>query len=1836
MYRIPGLHPRYGYPARGIRSTLTAASLIAACATCDASTALAPPALRAVAMAWEGDTVLVAGSSQPAAFVVMVDGVLHPVARLRLASSDTDVVAVGSDGETLTARLLGVATLTATLLDATLPSPPPSLVTTLVVSPAVLRLTAPADTLRSLGDTVRLAIGAIDAVGGEIAGLTAQWSSSDTLIATVSSDGLVTGTSNGSVEIRARVGSLIASATVVTRQRAAALRFAPGSLLLDALGADSVIAATVLDARGSELRDLSPSLVWSSGSPAVATVVEGRVTALTNGATWARVSAGTLRDSMMVDVRQRATRVVVESPSPLTMQSIGETAVMRARAYDRRDNEVLIAAPTWRSLNPLVVHVEAPTGIATGLGAGTATLVAELDGASASATATVADVPARVVLTPDLATLTSVGDTLQLAWVVQNARGVAISGVAVTLRSTDTTIVRALDGPRATGVGTGTARLIAATATGVADTALVTVVNAVAHVAITPDLATLGSVGDTVIPPASVRNERGAELPRSAATWASDDAGVARVSAGGVVIASGPGETVVRATSPYYPDRRDSLTIVVTNAPASVVIERDADLVTAVGASRTYAVEVRNARGGLLGVTPEWRTLDAAVARVSTTGLVTTAGVGTARIVAAAGLAADTLLLTVRDDIAGLDISPGTATMTSVGDVLHPVVTARNSLGQVVSNPPLTWVSTDTTVLRTTSDAGVLAAGVGIARVIVATGGLADTAIVTVINAVAHVAITPDLVSLSSVGDTVVPAASIRNERGAELARSAATWTSDNAAVARVTAAGTITAVGAGETHIRATSPTYPDRRDSVAVLVTNAPAIVVIDRGTDLLTSVGAVRAYTAEVRNAAGSLIGTTPAWRSLEPAVASVNASGSVTSTGVGTARIVASAGTAADTLVLTVRDDVVYVEVAPSSATLTSLGDVLHPVATARNALGTVVANPSLAWMSADTTVAKLLSDGGVLAVGPGSTRIVASAGTVADTMLLSVTNLPVLIDIAGAADTILAVGDSAVLSVMARNARGDSLSTTSLAWSIDDPVVARVSSTGTVTARAVGSTWVRASGGTAKDSIWMVVTNEPAGVVMTLAATGASATVDTMTAAGQALDYDATATNRIGLLIPDAVLTWRSTDPAVASVSPTGVATAMGFGSAWVIAQAGTAADSVRLVVADARRVYVDNAIVVASRFGTLARPYATIQDGVNAASVDDTVIVFRGNSYSESVTLGRRVTLLGDSAAFVAGGRDPLLLPLLRHDLGAAGITMATPGASFNIRYFGIQHSVDGEAIAARDADNLVVSDVYVNPIPGFRTGRGILVEGAAGTVSISRSRVDSVYAFGIRIRDAANAQLQNVTVRGVAARSGYAGAGLEITGGSAVVSSAVIRRTAGPQVHFTRTAGASLLTSTLTGEQQLVRLDSVRGTTTVRGNTFDMRLQAGETSPTRGSGADPSALEIVGSSGVLVDANVFTGIGGQSSLMDGVRLADVRVGTSGAAHGALLTGNRFRGGRTAVRSARSSWELRDSRIDSTSVGVLLAEADTVTLSRDTIAQSRVAAVQSTGAAARLVMTMNEIAGAQRAIVASGAADVVLRNNTIVGSAFTGFAQPALGAVDIGAGAAVVVGNAITGIRGWTALVLRDGAVRADSNFVARNIAGVRLGAASLPTLAGNTIFDNDTLPASARRAAIGVVNEGVPRILGKNWWGAPEGPQSDAPLAPAARGDSVIGGVTADTLMAPIVDHRGTGVPLTLRKVAGDPQSGTIGVPLPVLLTGRVVDAAGRPLAGVPVTFSVDRLLGNFTGGTRSGSLNVVSLVTDASGLAGAEYTPLASGGAAVTATFDKNPGITFTVTVP
>lgn len=224
--------------------------------------------------------------------------------------------------------------------------------------------------------------------------------------------------------------------------------------------------------------------------------------------------------------------------------------------------------------------------------------------------------------------------------------------------------------------------------------------------------------------------------------------------------------------------------------------------------------------------------------------------------------------------------------------------------------------------------------------------------------------------------------------------------------------------------------------------------------------------------------------------------------------------------------------------------------------------------------------------------------------------------------------------------------------------------------------------------------------------------------------------------------------------------------------------------------------------------------------------------------------------------------------------------------------------------------------------------------------------------------------------------------------------------------------------------------------------------------------------------------------------------------------------------------------------------------------------------------------------------------------NSVSGGSFIpapGDTLTALAALQVTAPFITVLQNTITS-HAYNAGIRLEGGLsnaRLDSNFVSRNNRGVVLGLLGSFSAQDNDIFDNT--PA-------GVQNEDAQsRSLPQTWWGDARGPRGLAD--PAATGDSLIGNVSASS--ASTTPHASGSAATQMRIVRGNGQTGVRGTALAQAFTVRVVDANGRPVAGVEVTFRETAGGGSFGGG--GGPFRVT---TNASGLAEATLTLGAAAG--------------------
>jgi len=463
---------------------------------------------------------------------------------------------------------------------------------------------------------------------------------------------------------------------------------------------------------------------------------------------------------------------------------------------------------------------------------------------------------------------------------------------------------------------------------------------------------TLTSVADSYAPGITIEDQFANPLPRAAVIWSSHDPGVADVTSDGVVTAQTTGLAWIRAVSPVNPAIADSIAVTVTNEPASLELDRTLDTLFTLAAQLQYNATVRNARGDVIATLPEWALSDSGVATIDATGLATSVAVGQTLIIAQAGVAplvADTATLVVRDtllpDLVPLSVSG--PTQVNAGDTVTVSIQVQNQ-GNASSGSSsyAVYLSTDATIEST--DLVLTKAGVSVIPVL--DPGQTST-------------VFPD------VGIPAVP---------------------DGAYVFGVILDTANTVAELDETNNALAS--------AETVQIGQIPASVTVTPTGATVTTVGATQAFTAEVRDAGGTLIPSALVeWSSLNPNVSTVDpSSGVATAVASGQVTIAATAGGVTGYALLTVAapgDVPVSYWTSPATPTGNSLLAVWAPApdnAWAVGSGGTAIRYNGSGWAGVLTGINTTLNDvwgsasDDVYAVG-SSARVIHYDGIAWDTI-----------------------------------------------------------------------------------------------------------------------------------------------------------------------------------------------------------------------------------------------------------------------------------------------------------------------------------------------------------------------------------------------------------------------------------------------------------------------------------------------------------------------------------------------------------------------------------------------------------------------------------------------------------------------------------------------------------------------------------------------------------------------------------------------------------------------------------------------------------------------------------
>ena len=452
-------------------------------------------------------------------------------------------------------------------------------------------------TLTGIGLTQAVTGTARDANGVAVTSATIAWSSDNTVVATVASNGnaaTITARSTGATVIRARVGSIGADIPVqVLGVRAIAVNPTNASIR----AGDTQPFSATFDADPG----VSTAVTWSSDNSTIASVA---VTGVVTG-----VSAGTtiIRATSVADPRFFATGTISVTPGRGVVLAPGSASIAtgesRTLVATVNIEAGLSTVVTWRTSASAVATVSS-TGVVRGVAFGTATITAvSVADTTLKGTAVINVVPIiRAIAVAPATSSLFIGGTQQLTGTV-TADGALPT--TVLWRSSNATVATVNAAGLVTAVALGSITITALSTVDTTKTATATVTVSARPIAVSIPQRVIGlNPGTSLTLTATVSADVGVS---TAVTWTSSASSVATITQGGLVSAIAAGSTLITATSQADNTKRDTVTVTVVPRLATAWAATRIngvlydDLISVIAFSNFSAFAINSINGGISG-----------------------------------------------------------------------------------------------------------------------------------------------------------------------------------------------------------------------------------------------------------------------------------------------------------------------------------------------------------------------------------------------------------------------------------------------------------------------------------------------------------------------------------------------------------------------------------------------------------------------------------------------------------------------------------------------------------------------------------------------------------------------------------------------------------------------------------------------------------------------------------------------------------------------------------------------------------------------------------------------------------------------------------------------------------------------------------------------------------------------------------------------------------------------------------------------------------------------------------------------------------------------------------
>ncbi len=487
------------------------------------------------------------------------------------------------------------------------------------------------------------------------------WSSSNTSIATITPNGMVTAVAAGQTTITATVGELsdMMTLTVVPAPLASITVQSADNKL--AVGNTQQFTARCTYTDNTIVSYLGTPVIWSSSNTSVATITpNGMVTAVAAGQTTITATIGELSGTMALTVPAPSTPVAVAVQPADNKLAVGKTQQFTA-IYTHTDGTTYSDSTIpviWSSSSPSVATIT-PNGMVTAVAAGQTTITATVNGLPPGTTTLT--VPATTLAS---ITITPSNQTIAINTVQQfTATGAYLDGTVqdltstATWRSTTTAVATIAAGGKASAIGAGSTT-ISATSGSISGTATLSVSPAsvtLQSIAVTPVNPTIvAGTSQQFIATGTFSNSTTQDLTAQV-TWSSSATSIATIAQNGKASAVGAGSTTITATS-----GGKSGTTTLTVAPLSVTLQSIAvtpsSPTISAGTTQQFSATGTLSNGLTQDLTTQvtWSSSDTSIASITQSGKASTIAAGTTKISATlAGLSGSQYLTVTPANVTG-------------------------------------------------------------------------------------------------------------------------------------------------------------------------------------------------------------------------------------------------------------------------------------------------------------------------------------------------------------------------------------------------------------------------------------------------------------------------------------------------------------------------------------------------------------------------------------------------------------------------------------------------------------------------------------------------------------------------------------------------------------------------------------------------------------------------------------------------------------------------------------------------------------------------------------------------------------------------------------------------------------------------------------------------------------------------------------------------------------------------------------------------------------------------------------------------------------------------------